>query len=56
MKRMENKVAIITGASMGLGEADARAFAREGLRSGSLTLTQKKVRNWPTILVKMPVS
>ena len=30
MKRLDGKVAIITGASMGLGEADARLFADEG--------------------------
>ena len=30
MKRLENKVAIITGASLGLGKAAALLFAREG--------------------------
>jgi len=30
MGRLEGKVAIVTGAAKGLGEADARAFAREG--------------------------
>ena len=30
MGRLDGKVAIITGASKGLGEADARVFAREG--------------------------
>ncbi|MEO0440674.1 MAG: SDR family oxidoreductase [Pseudomonadota bacterium] len=30
MDRLEGKVAIITGAAKGLGEADARMFAREG--------------------------
>ena len=30
MDRLKGKVAIITGASMGLGEADARLFVAEG--------------------------
>ncbi len=30
--RLQNKVAIITGAGNGMGEADARLFAREGAR------------------------
>ena len=30
MGRLQDKVAIITGAAKGLGEADARMFAREG--------------------------
>lgn len=32
MGRLENKVAIVTGASKGLGEADARLFVREGAK------------------------
>ncbi|WP_234567082.1 SDR family NAD(P)-dependent oxidoreductase [Rhodohalobacter sp. 614A] len=32
MKRLENKVAIITGAASGFGAADARLFAKEGAK------------------------
>ena len=32
MLQLENKVAIITGASSGIGHAAARLFAREGAR------------------------
>lgn len=32
MKRLENKVALITGAAAGLGEAIARAYSREGAK------------------------
>ncbi|SNT17614.1 cyclopentanol dehydrogenase [Ekhidna lutea] len=32
MKRLDNKVAIITGAAGGMGEAEARLFAKEGAK------------------------
>lgn len=32
MKRLENKVAIITGAAMGQGAAEAYLFAKEGAK------------------------
>lgn len=42
MGRLDNKVAIITGASKGLGEADARLFAKEGAK---VVLTDVDVEN-----------
>ena len=43
MKTLENKVAIITGASRGLGEAIARTFAREGAKVILAARTQKDI-------------
>ena len=42
MNRLENKVAIVTGAAKGLGEADARLLAKEGAR---VVLTDVDVEN-----------
>jgi len=42
MGRLQGKVAIITGAAKGLGEADARIFAREG---ATVILTDMDVEN-----------
>lgn len=41
MKRLEGKVAIITGAASGIGEAEARAFAREGAKITMVTSRRK---------------
>lgn len=42
MKRLENKIAIVTGAAKGLGEADARLFGEEG---ATVVLTDVDVEN-----------
>lgn len=42
MKRLESKIAIVTGASKGLGEADARLFAHHGAK---VILTDVDVEN-----------
>lgn len=49
MKRFENKVTIVTGASRGIGQAIALAFAREGSHAvgidiGDLTETEAKAK------------
>ncbi len=44
MKRLDGKVAIITGASMGLGEADARLFAKEGATVWLTDVNEEKGR------------
>ena len=38
--RLQDKVAIISGAGSGIGQATARLFAREGARSLSMTMRQ----------------
>ena len=40
-KRLENKKAVVTGAAMGLGEATARKFGREGAQVACLDLKQE---------------
>ena len=44
MNRLENKVAIITGATMGLGEAAARRFLEEGARVVIAARSEEKGR------------
>ena len=42
MARLAGKIALITGAAKGLGEADARLFAKEG---ATVILTDMDVKN-----------
>jgi cyclopentanol dehydrogenase len=46
MKRLENKVAIITGAAGGMGEAEALLFAREGANVLATDLQFEKLKTW----------
>ena len=43
MRKLENKIAVITGASSGIGKAIAIAFAREGATSVVLDLSHSGV-------------
>lgn len=43
MKRLEGKIAIVTGAGRGIGRATARLFAAEGARVAVLSLTQANI-------------
>lgn len=53
MGRLEGKVAIITGAAKGLGEADARMFAREG---ATVILTDMDQDNGTRVAAEIGVS
>src|SRR5690606_1946513 len=44
MPRLENKVAIVTGAAGGIGEASARRFVEEGARVLLVDLDEKALR------------
>jgi len=46
MKRLENKVAIITGAAGGMGEAEALLFAREGANVLATDIQFDKMKRW----------
>ena len=50
MGRLQGKVAIITGAAKGLGEADARMFAREG---ATVILTDMDADNGERVAVEI---
>lgn len=46
MNRLKDKVAIVTGAAGGIGEAIARLFAAEGARVLATDLQKKKLETW----------
>ena len=48
MKRLTNKVAIITGAAGGMGAAEARLFAEEGAKVMATDLQEDKLMAWVT--------
>ena len=53
MKRLENKVAIITGASQGMGASHARVFAEEGAKVILTDVNEQAARPLQTNWVKM---
>jgi cyclopentanol dehydrogenase len=46
MNRLENKVAIVTGAAGGMGEAIARLFAKEGAKVLATDIQEEKLQTW----------
>jgi cyclopentanol dehydrogenase len=48
MNRLNNKVAIVTGAAGGMGEAIARLFAKEGASVLATDIQEDKLKSWVT--------
>lgn len=46
MKRLENKVAIVTGAAGGIGAAVAKLFAKEGAKVIATDMNDEKLKVW----------
>jgi cyclopentanol dehydrogenase len=46
MNRLQNKVAIITGAAGGMGAAEAKLFAQEGAKVLATDVQEDKLKNW----------
>lgn len=46
MKRLENKVVIVTGAAGGIGAAQAKLFAKEGAKVMATDMNDEKLKIW----------
>src|SRR5690606_26447665 len=46
MNRLENKVAIVTGAAGGMGLAEAKLFAQEGAKVLATDINEEKLKSW----------
>jgi cyclopentanol dehydrogenase len=52
MKRLENKVAIVTGAAGGMGAAMAKLFAMEGAKVMATDIQEEKLKEWTGVAHK----
>ncbi|MBN9483558.1 MAG: hypothetical protein BGO70_13830 [Bacteroidetes bacterium 43-93] len=52
MGRLDNKVAIITGAAGGMGATEARLFAQEGARVMATDMQEHKLKEWVDVAAK----
>jgi cyclopentanol dehydrogenase len=52
MNRLENKVAIVTGAAGGMGEAIARLFVKEGASVLATDVQEEKLESWVAVAQK----
>lgn len=52
MKRLDNKVAIVTGAAGGMGEAIARLFENEGAKVLATDIQEDKLKAWVLVAQK----
>ena len=48
MNRLQNKVAIVTGAAGGMGESEAKLFAEEGANVLATDIQFDKMQKWVT--------
>ncbi len=55
MGRLENKVALVTGAASGIGAACVERFAREGARVAGFDVSEEPA-NWATLVADAPES